>query len=185
MARTVIDVRPARREDLPILTGLWVRAREESGATTDGPHGRGALDRLMSALERSDVRAVIARLDGEPMGYVITSENPFGLGTTPDLTIEHLYVSPAVRRSGVARTLLAAVLQYAERSGCEVIVSNVPSASRDANRFFARLGFSSIHVRRVVSTVALRRKLEPEVSQSRLQLLRRRRSLRERAVATH
>ncbi|HNV41534.1 MAG TPA: GNAT family N-acetyltransferase, partial [Ornithinibacter sp.] len=76
---------------------------------------------------------------------------------------------------------LAAVLSTAERSGCEVVVSNVPTASRDANRFFARLGFASVITRRVVSTSALRRKLAPESVETGHELLRRRRSLRSRA----
>ena len=80
--------------------------------------------------------------------------------------------------------LLAAVTAYAEKQGCEQIGCNVPSQQRDANRFFARLGFSSQVVRRVTSTSALRRRLsadEPRISLD--QILHKRRSLRARASA--
>ena len=43
--------------------------------------------------------------------------------------------------------------------GCEQIGCNVPGQHREANRFFARLGFSSQVVRRVTTTGALRRRL--------------------------
>jgi ribosomal protein S18 acetylase RimI-like enzyme len=127
------------------------------------------------------VQAFVARHEDEPVGYAITSENPFGLSPTAELAIEQLWVAPDARRHGVAKGLIAAVLSSAERSGCEIVVSNVPTSSRDANRFFARLGFSSVIVRRVVSTSQLRRKLAPESVETGHELLRRRRSLRSRA----
>jgi len=92
-------------------------------------------------------------------------------------------VGPEARRHGVAKALIAAVLSTAERAGCELVVSNVPTTSRDANRFFARLGFSSVIVRRIVSTGQLRRKLAPGGLEVGHELLRRRRSLRSRAFA--
>jgi ribosomal protein S18 acetylase RimI-like enzyme len=115
------------------------------------------------------------------VGYAITTENPFGLSPQAELAIEQLWVGPDARRHGVAKALIAAVLTTAERSGCELVVSNVPPTSRAATRFFARLGFSSVIVRRIVSTGQLRRKLAPEGVETGHELLRRRRSLRSRA----
>lgn len=127
------------------------------------------------------MHSFVARLEGEPVGYAIASENPFGINPQAELAIEQLWVGPDARRHGVAKSLLAAVLSTAERAGCEVVVSNVPTSSRDANRFFARLGFASVITRRVVSTSALRRKLAPESVEAGHELLKRRRSLRSRA----
>ena len=87
----------------------------------------------------------------QPVGYVVTSDNPFGLNPGDEVTVEQLWVAPDARRGGVAKALLTAVLDLAERSGCEVVTSNVPTPSREANRFFARLGFGSVVTRRVVS----------------------------------
>lgn len=180
MARRTIEVLPVSAEHRGTLLALWSSARAELGLSPD-PAGRASVERMHSALERPDVRAWVAFSDREPVGFVVTSENPFGLTPGTELAIEQLHVLPAARRHGVARAMLAAVLGYAERGACEVIVSNVPATSKDANRFFARLGFSSVLVRRVVSAAALRRRLDPGATESRLEVLRRRRTLRARA----
>lgn len=181
MARRTVDVTPVDRDDLRDVMGLWLAARVDSGSSKEAA-GRALTDgRLSTALRRPGVHSFVARMDGEPVGYAIASENPFGLSPQAELAIEQLWVGPDARRHGVAKSLLAAVLSTAERSGCEVVVSNVPTASRDANRFFARLGFASVITRRVVSTSALRRKLAPESVETGHELLRRRRSLRSRA----
>ncbi|GAA4402304.1 hypothetical protein GCM10023168_12700 [Fodinibacter luteus] len=182
MARRTVEVTPVDRDDLRDVTGLWLAARVDSGSSREAATRLVADGRLGWALRRPGVNVFVARLDGEAVGYAITTENPFGLSPQAELAIEQLWVAPAARRHGVAKSLIAAVLSAAERSGCELVVSNVPQASRDANRFFARLGFSSVIVRRVVSTSQLRRKLAPESCETGNELLRRRRSLRSRAL---
>jgi GNAT superfamily N-acetyltransferase len=180
----MVDVVPVAEELLTDLTRLWLASRIEAGLCVDTASGSSQA-RLLAALRRPDVHAYLARVDGQPVGYVISSENVFGLSTAPELAIEQLYVESRVRNRGVAKALLGAVVGHAERAGCDVIVGNVPSQSRDANRFFARLGFSSILVRRMTSTGLLRRRLGgDQVSAGLEQILRRRRSLRHRAVQT-
>lgn len=183
MGRRTVDVVPVDQDDLRDVTGLWLAARVDSGSSKEAATRCAGDGRLSAALRRPGVQAFIARLDGEPVGYAITTENPFGLSPQAELAIEQLWVGPDARRHGVAKALIAAVLASAERSGCELVVSNVPTTSRDANRFFARLGFSSVIVRRVVSTSQLRRKLSPQTAETGSELLRRRRSLRHRAFA--
>lgn len=180
MGRRIVEVSPVG-DDLSALTALWLEARVDSGtspevcarAVTDG--------RFSGALHRPGVQAFVATLDGTPVGYTITTDNPFGLSPTPEVAIEQLYVCPEARKHGVAKALLTVVLSCAERAGCEQIASNVPTTSRDANRFFARLGFGSAVTRRVVATGPLRRRLAPETAETGLELTRRRRSLRQRA----
>lgn len=180
MVRRTVEVLAVGPEHHALLLDLWASARAELGLPNDGGQ-RAAFDRLHGALERPDVRAWIALVDAQPAGFVVTSQNPFGLSQGTELAIEQLHVVPPARRTGVARAMLAQVLAYAERTGCEVIVSNVPATSKDANRFFARLGFGSVLVRRVVTASVLRRRLDPEVTGSRLEVIRRRRTLRARA----
>ena len=183
MARRTVDVTQVDSGDLRDVTGLWLAARVDSGSSKEAASRCVTDGRLSTALRRPGVQAFVARLEGEAVGYAITSENPFGISPTAELTIEQLWVAPDARRHGVAKGLIAAVLANAERAGCEVVVSNVPTTSRDANRFFARLGFASVVVRRIVSTTQLRRKLAPESVETGHELLRRRRSLRSRAFA--
>jgi len=80
--------------------------------------------------------------------------------------------------------LLSAAATYADRLGADQIACAVPAQGRDANRFFARLGFAPDVMQRVTTTSALHRKLatgdEPHPALDRL--LQRRRSLRARAT---
>ncbi len=181
MARRPVEV-TAVADQLHDITALWLEARVDSGTSPD-VCARAITDgRLSGALRRPGVQSFVALLDGVPSGYVITTDNPFGLSPSPEYAIEQLWVSPGARRHGVAKALLAAVLAAAERAGCEHVVSNVPVTSRDANRFFARLGFGSVVTRRVVATGTLRRRIAPETAETGLELTRRRRSLRRRSL---
>ena len=159
------------------LTALWMAQRVDQGASPEAAARAAAEGRLREGLARPDVRAWLARVDGAAVGFIITSENPFGLSLHQEVAIDQLFVDRRARRHGVAHALIDAVVDQAERSGSEVIVSNVPTQSREANRFFARLGFSSVIVRRVTSTGALRRRLHPEAKPELLEALRRRRAV--------
>lgn len=183
MARRTVEVVVVDVDDLRDVTGLWLAAKVDGGSSKQLCARTIAEGKLAAALRRPGVQAFVAHLDGEPVGYVVTSDNPFGLSPTDEVAIEQLWVAPEARRHGVAKALLTTVLGAAERAGCEVVVSNVPTSSREANRFFARLGFSSVVVRRVVATSALRRRLAPETAETGDELRRRRRSLRHRAFA--
>jgi len=158
------------------LTALWMAQRVDQGASPEAAARAAAEGRLREGLARPDVRAWLARIDGAAVGFIITSENPFGLSLHQEVAIDQLFVDRRARRNGVAHALLGAIVDHADRRGCEVIVSNVPTQSREANRFFARLGFSSVVVRRVTSAGALRRRLHPEAKPELLEALRRRRA---------
>ena len=126
------------------VSSLWMTQRVDQGMSPEAATRAAADGRLREALGRADVRAWVARVDGTAVGYAITSENPFGLSTQPEVAIDQIFVDRRARRHGVARALLTTVVAHAERRGSEVIVSNVPAQSREANRFFARWGFSSV-----------------------------------------
>ncbi len=186
MSRPVVSVKRVAAELEPSFTDLWVTSRVEYGVSPEVAARAASDGRLRAALDRKDVRAFLALGDGgDPVGFVVATHSPFsGLTEAPSVAIDQIYVTPRARRHGVARHLLAAVTAYAEKVGCEQIGCNVPSQHREANRFFARLGFSSQIVRRVTSTGALRRRIgvdEPRLSLE--QILNRRRSLRARAGA--
>ncbi|HEX5521911.1 MAG TPA: GNAT family N-acetyltransferase [Pedococcus sp.] len=187
MSRPVVSVKRVAAELEPSFTDLWVTSRVEYGVSPEVAARAASDGRLRAALDRKDVRAFLALGDGgDPVGFVVATHSPFsGLTEAPSVAIDQIYVMPRARRHGVARHLLAAVTAYAEKVGCEQIGCNVPSQHREANRFFARLGFSSQIVRRVTSTGALRRRIgvdEPRLSLE--QILNRRRSLRARAGAS-
>lgn len=176
--RRPVDVMAVTDDLVPDVVAMWLASKQEMGLVGDAARAASE-SRLVSALGRPEVHAWVALLDGAAIGYVVTSENAFGLAPTPELAVEQLFVYPEYRHCGVAKTLLFTVVGHAERTGCDVIVGNVPATSRDANRFFARLGFGSILVRRVASTAQLHRRLAGEGGPSAVeQVVRRRRSLR-------
>ena len=182
VSRPQIGVRRVTPEFERDFAALWSTARLEAGAgstvrtTSEG--------RVAAALARDDVRAYLAVMDDQPVGYIVlTRSPPCFLTDSPCVSIEQIFVAPDARRGGAARALLSAAATYADRLGADQIVSSVPAQGREANRFFARLGFTSYVVRRVTTTSALRRKLTGEEPRPALdQLLQRRRSLRARAT---
>ncbi len=185
MPRPLVSVRRVDETLRPALTELWVSNRVDSGTTPEAANRMVADGSVASALDRTEVCAFVALADEEPVGYVVLSDSTVNaLVDTPCVAIDQLFVVPESRRHGVARQLLAAAASYAHRIGAEQIASNVPSHIRDANRFFARLGFTPTVVRRVTTTDALHRKLAgSRVPRHSLeQVLQRRRTARVRAA---
>ena len=189
VSRPQISVRRVTPELEGEFTALCITAHLEAGAGSAArvtPEGRVASEgRVAVALARDDVRAYLAVVDEHPVGYIVLSRRPLSfLSDSQCVSIEQIYVAPDARRGGAARALVSSAATYADRLGAEQIASSVPAQGREANRFFARLGFSSYVVRRVTTTSALHRKLatgeEPHPALD--QLLQRRRSLRAQAT---
>lgn len=186
MSRRPATVRPVTPDLHEQFVRVWLQSRIESGSSPEVSSRAVSDGRVAAALDRADVQAYLAFHDDVPIGYMLLTHGPLpGLTDTACVSIDHLYVVESARRHGAARALLATAASYAERSGAEQITTQVPSQGRDANRFFARLGFSSYVVRRITTTAALRRKLAVEQPQVGLsEVVRRRRSLRARASAS-
>jgi GNAT superfamily N-acetyltransferase len=169
---------------IALCTAAHLEASGDGGARVSPETQVASEARITVALARDDVRALLAVVDDRPVGYVVLSQRPMSfLIDSPCVSIEQIFVAQEARRSGAARALVNAAAQYADQLGAEQIASTVPAQGREANRFFARLGFSSYVVRRVTTTSALRRRLatgqesHPAVDQ----VLQRRRWLRAQA----
>jgi GNAT superfamily N-acetyltransferase len=187
VSRPAISVRRVRDDEQRSFTELWMSSRVEAGVSPEVAARAASEGRVAAALTREDVRAYVAMADGRPVGFAVAATSPFSaLTEAPCVTIDQLYVVPEARKHGVAKQLMGAVSLYADSRGCDQIGCNVPAQDRDANRFFARLGFSSQVVRRITTVAALRRRLgADEQRQHTLDaLLHRRRSLRARAAAS-
>ena len=183
VSRPQLTVRRVTPDLEPDLTVLLTTALLEIGAT---PVARPvSKERVATALARDDVRAYLAVNEGEPVGYVVLVHSPLSfMSEASCVSIDQIYVVPEARRTGAARALLSAAATYADRLGADQIACAVPAQGRDANRFFARLGFAPDVVRRATTTSALRRKLATgdEAHPALDRLLQRRRSLRARAT---
>ena len=191
VSRPQITVRRVTPELEGDFTALCNTAHLEAGAgaaTRAASEGRVATEaRVAVALARDDVRAYLAVVDERPVGYIVLTRRPLSFLTdSQGVSIEQIFVAREARRGGAARALVGAAAMYADRLGAEQITSSVPSQGREANLFYARLGFSSYVVQRVTTTSALHRKLaaggQPHPALD--QLLQRRRSLRAQTTSS-
>jgi GNAT superfamily N-acetyltransferase len=182
--RALVDVRRVTVDELGDVLELWNQGRDE--ITRQGRQSTSAeqvAPRLADALAAGQIEILLARREGRPAGFLILRETPLTfMVDQPAICIDQLFVAVEARRHGVARAMLSLVAGRAERSGAEQIVSSVTPWARETHRFFARLGFSPLTVRRSVSPATLRRRLGGESTRGGLEdLLARRRSLRARA----
>lgn len=118
------------------------------------------VDRLRQIDGEVSSRALLAAVEGEPVGMTILTAAP----TSPlcdqiAVHVHYLYVRAGWRRRGAASALLAAAAAFADEVGAEHVTTSAPSQLRDTNRFLARLGFAPVVVRRSVPVVVLRRRL--------------------------
>lgn len=167
------------------LLELWTAYRIESGTSPEAARRMVSDGVVSTALARPDVAAYVAISERRPLGYVVLTDRALSPFTDSGcVAIDQLYVAVGARRLGVAKLLVAAVAAHAERVGSDQVASNVPAGGREANRFFARLGFTPHTVRRITTTAALHRRLADENGSrySLEQVLARRRSARLRAA---
>lgn len=135
-----------------------------------GPAAERARLRWQVAL--GDADAALVAFDREQVVGVATvsiEESSPWVGRCVNLSLLHVHLG--ARHSGVGHALIAAAADYAERHGAEHVVADVPPSMRDANRFFAKLGFAPLVTRRAVNTAALRRRFARNAP-GRLALLR-------------
>ncbi len=170
MARTSPRVRPATPLDVPALVAFGEELRDlviapsaEVGRTRGGPAAaRAELEqRYCEALEDATRELVVVVDDAdEPLGMALFTVAPANaLVDIPAVHMSHAVVGDRHKRRGAGRALVCAAAAYAEQRGIEQLVVSVHPGSRDANRFFARLGFAPLAVRRTAPVAAVRRRL--------------------------
>jgi ribosomal protein S18 acetylase RimI-like enzyme len=158
-----VRVRLATPDDLEELVTLAGDAREvgpvrSRSVVRRGPDGIRA--RCARLLEDRDHRVLLAVDDsgGQVMGAAVLGPDPApGLLDPPSVYVSALLVSTDCRKRGAGRALVAAAASYAEELGLDSVVVGVTPTGREANRFFARLGFAPLVIRRIAPVAALRR----------------------------
>jgi ribosomal protein S18 acetylase RimI-like enzyme len=160
--------------DLPVLLELGAELREqvlpvEGRARANAPRGtasRAALSqRYCEAIADPDRELVLAvgGKDGEPevpLGMALFTVSPANaLVDIPAVHMSHAVVAARHRKRGAGKALVAAAAAYAEERGIDQLVVSVHPGSRDAARFFARLGFAPQAVRRTAPVSLVRRRL--------------------------
>lgn len=167
MARPLLSVRPATEADLPALLALGDELREQllpgdaSRAQRGAPTARQGLEARYTEALADRRRHLVVVVDGEEiLGMAMLTVAPTNaLLDQVAAHMSHAVVADRHRRKGAGRALVAAAAAFAEERGLEQIVVAVHPGSREANRFFARLGFAPLAVRRTSSVAAVRRRL--------------------------
>lgn len=96
---------------------------------------------IEAAQASADEQLLIAEYDGEPVGAVllrVTTVSPLNL--EPILTVVAPFVVSSQRRKGVGRALFNAAITFADERGLATMATVATAGSREANRYFARLG---------------------------------------------
>lgn len=171
MSWNPVRVRPVTVDDLPILMELGEELRDqllpaEGSSRGRGATHRGALEqRYRDAIADPDRHLVLAVEPSEGgievvLGMaMLTVASANALLDIPAVHVTHAVVAGERRRRGAGRALVAAAAAHAEERGIEQLVVSVNPASRDAARFFARLGFAPLAVRRTAPVAVVRRRL--------------------------
>ena len=158
MPRAGVHVRTATPDDLPLLLALDGEVRDHGGKENGRAHREA---RYAEALADPTRRVLVAQADdGDALGMaLLVRGSASSLLDLPAVHLSHFVVADRHRRKGAGRALVAAAAAYAEEIGAEHVVVSVMPTSRDANRFFARLGFAPLVIRRVAPLSVVRRRL--------------------------
>lgn len=177
-----VHVRQATPDDLAAVLALGGQLRELVGRShRNGAGGRAALHARYADMLADPGRQVILAVDdgNQVMGMAVLAGTSLGgLLDVDALHVSHAVVAPHHRRRGAGRALVAAATAYAEEHGFDQLVVSVPPTAREANRFYARLGFAPSVVRRVAPVAVIRRSLGTAERSHPTDHLARRRTLR-------
>lgn len=155
-------LRQAQPDDAAFLARGWrpdLREPEAGGAPD-------ILSIIGSAHDSADEQLLIAEYDGERAGAAllrVTTVSPLNL--EPLLTVVAPFVIDTHRRKGVGRALVRAAAAFAEERGILTMATIATAGSREANRYFARLGLSPHALVRSAPVALVASRLEPASTQ--------------------
>lgn len=164
MFRSPVTIRDAQPEDADVLVEVWSpqppRGSDREGADTVRQEAVASIARIAAD---PDQRLLVATLDDRVAGAVHLARASLSpIHSDPAVYVLHLQVIEEFRRHGVGRSLMEATVTWAEEKDIPNVLVAAPVASRDANRFMARLGLAQVVVMRGASVAALRAKLPVE-----------------------
>ncbi len=134
-----ICVRPASPADVPlILTFIHELAAYEKLANEVVAQEADFQEALFGA--RPTVEAIIADLDGEPVGYALFFPNFSTFLGKPGLYLEDLYVRPSARGLGIGRELLTRLARLAVERGWGRFEWSVLDWNEPSIAFYKRMG---------------------------------------------
>ena len=134
-----VQIRPAQPEDVPLLMD-FIRQLAEYERAPNAVTGDEPL--LGEALfgQHAVAEAVIAEVEGEPLGFAIFYRTFSTWLCRPGIWLEDLFVLPSRRRSGVGRALLRHLAQLAVARGYGRLEWSALKWNTPATDFYATIG---------------------------------------------
>ena len=134
-----LDISPANSADVPLILSLinelaeYEKLRHESVATEASIHKA-----LFGPTPRAE--AVIARFDGEAVGFALFFHNFSTFLGKPGLYLEDLFVRPAYRGRAIGKSLLSYLAALAVDRDCGRFQWQVLDWNRPSRDFYESLG---------------------------------------------
>lgn len=163
MTRPPVTVREATMDDVAPLLEMWLELRD-MGVRMDRaipePDETGVRKRIAAVTSDPASRLVVAVLDHQVAGMAVLTDSAYApLFDQHAVHAHYLHVRAGFRHRGVGKALLAAAVCFADEVGAEHVLTSVLPQMRETQRFYARLGFGPVVVRRSVPVNVLRRRL--------------------------
>ncbi|HPA51378.1 MAG TPA: GNAT family N-acetyltransferase [Thermoanaerobaculia bacterium] len=139
MNGTEISIRPARREDVPVVARLIRDLADYERLAHECFADEAALETHVFG-PRPYVEVLLAEVDGAPAGFALFFHSYSTFLTKPGLYLEDLFVVPERRGLGLGRRLLAELARLAVERGCGRLEWSVLKWNAPAIGFYERLG---------------------------------------------
>jgi len=126
-------------EDIEAVRGLWIRYWQSLELPSDFQGFSDERDSLPGVYAPPDGRLLLARIDGRPIGTAALRR--LGEGTCE---AKRLFVDPAYRGHGVARALLARLVEDARGAGYREMYGDTLPSMKQALRLYNQIGFVEV-----------------------------------------
>ncbi|HEY7200934.1 MAG TPA: GNAT family N-acetyltransferase [Candidatus Dormibacteraeota bacterium] len=135
-------IRPATREDMAAVVGIYNWAINQTFATIDSePLSAEEAAEWWDAHARQRTITLVADEDGDVIGWArLLPWRQRGFEVVEDL----VYVDPLSQKRGVGRELLSRLIEAARASGCRTIVASVAADNGAGLRLHRSLGFEVV-----------------------------------------
>ena len=134
-----IQIQPATEADVPLILSL-IKALAEYERLGHEVVATEAMIRESFFGPAPHAQAVIARIGGEAVGFMIWFSTYSTFLSRPGIYLEDLFVLPAWRGKGIGRALLRHLARIAVERGCGRIEWSVLDWNDTAIRFYRGLG---------------------------------------------
>jgi GNAT superfamily N-acetyltransferase len=134
-----IEIRPAEPADAELIFSLIVELAEYERARENVTGSPALLARVLFGPDPS-AEALIAEVEGDPVGFAIFYRSFSTWESRPGIWLEDLYVPPEHRRSGVGAALLARLAEITVERGCARLEWAALDWNTPALDFYEKLG---------------------------------------------